>query len=126
MRLILSEIEIKELEWYVRDHFFKQYDQGKQQFTKGTLAKEMIDLYLRYRGSDLDKLSSMMNSVIEGLVSRLVIKQLNDNSIQLTSRLTRLQCSRCFYISYLSSNESRKCLRCSATELHDFPRKKKE
>jgi hypothetical protein len=36
---------------------------------------------------------------------------------------SRLQCSKCFYIFYLSSNEPRNCLRCLSNELHDFQKK---
>ncbi|HEX7208920.1 MAG TPA: hypothetical protein VF233_12110, partial [Nitrososphaeraceae archaeon] len=42
-------------------------------------------------------------------------------SFELASPLSRLQCSACFYISYLSTAEPRSCLRCSSANLHDFP-----
>jgi hypothetical protein len=116
----LSEIEIKELEWYLRDYFFRQYKQGIQEFDRENIAKEMISVYLRYRNSDWHKLSAMINTVVESLISRLVLKQQDGSQIQLTSELSRLQCSKCFYISYLGSNEPMKCLRCSASELHEF------
>jgi hypothetical protein len=121
----LSEIEIKELEWYLRDYFFRQYKQGNQEFNRENIAKEMISVYLRYRNSDWHKLAALINSVVESLISRLVLKQQVDGGpIQLTSELSRLQCSKCFYISYLGGNEPIKCLRCSAEELHEFPIRK--
>ena len=51
--LLLSlqeDIEIKEFEWYLRDHLFRQSNQGRQQqqFKKESLAQEMTSLYLRY------------------------------------------------------------------------------
>ena len=122
----MSEIEIKELEWYLRDYFFRQYNQGKQEFNKETLVQG-IRFYLRYRNSDLRKISALIDSVVESLGSRsvlVIIKEVDGDPIRLTSGLSRLQCSKCFYISYLSSNEPMKCLRCSAMELHDFPKKK--
>lgn len=120
----MSEIEIKELEWYLRDYFFRQYKQGNQEFDREGIAKEMISVYLRYRNSDWHKLAAMINSVVESLISRLVLKQQDGGPIQLTSELSRLQCSKCFYISYLGGNEPMKCLRCSAKELHEFPIRK--
>ena len=123
----VKDIEIKEVEWYLRDHFFRQYNiQGRQKFQQETLAKEMMNLYLRYRNSNLEKLKELINLVSENLLLRKVIKKNSDtdNSLELTSKLSRLQCSKCFYISYLSSNEPKHCLRCSCTELHDFPKRK--
>ena len=119
-----EDIEIKEFEWYLRDHLFRQSNQGRQQqFKKESLAQEMTSLYLRYRNSTLQHMNEMINAVVENLISRQVLKKF-ENSLELTSRLSRLQCSKCFYISYLSSNEPRNCLRCSFNELHDFPKKK--
>jgi hypothetical protein len=69
----------------------------------------------------------MVNLVSENLLPRNVIKIMNsetDKSLELTSKLSRLQCSKCFYISYLGSNEPKSCLRCSYIELHDFPKGK--
>jgi hypothetical protein len=124
----VKEVEVKEFEWYLRDHIFRQSNnQGRQKFQKETLAKEMMNLYLRYRNSDLENLNEMVNRVSENLLLRKVIKMTNsdtDKSLELTRKLSRLQCSKCFYISYLSSNEPKDCLRCSSTELHEFPKRK--
>jgi len=118
-----EDIEISEFEWYLRDHLFRQSNQGRQQFKKESLTKEMASLYLRYRNSTSQHMNEMINAVVKNLISRKVLKKF-ENSLELTSRLSRLQCSKCFYISYLSSNEPRKCLRCSFNELHNFPKKK--
>jgi tRNA G10 N-methylase Trm11 len=129
--LLLSlqeDIEIKEFEWYLRDHLFRQSNQDRQQqFKKESLAQEMTSLYLRYRNSTTtsEYMNEMINVVVENLISRQVLKKF-ENSLELTSRLSRLQCSKCFYISYLSGNEPRNCLRCSFNELHDFPKKKEK
>ena len=49
----VKEIEAKEFEWYLRDHFFRQSNnQGKHKFQSETLAKELMNLYLRYRNSN--------------------------------------------------------------------------
>ena len=120
-----EDIEIKEFEWYLRDHLFRQSIQGRQQqFKKDSLAQEMTSLYLRYRNSTSQHMNEMINAVVEKLISCQVLKKF-ENSLELTSRLSLLQCSKCFYISYLSStNEPRNCLRCLSNELHDFPKKK--
>jgi len=124
---VVKDVEVKEFEWYLRDHFFRKSNNNNQIFHKETLAMEMMNLYLRYRNSSLDNLNELINLVCENLLFRQVIRKINDtddNSLELTSKLYRLQCSKCFYISYLSSNESKNCLRCSCTELHDFPKRK--
>jgi hypothetical protein len=120
-----EDIEIKEFEWYLRDHLFRQSNQRRrQQFKEESLTQEMTSLYLRYRNSTSQHMNDMINAVVEKLISRQVLKKF-ENSLELTSRLSRLQCSKCFYISYLSStNEPRNCLRCSFNRLHNFPKKK--
>ena len=103
---------------------YRQSNQGRQQFKKESLTKEMASLYLRYRNSTSQHMNEMINAVVKNLLSRKVLKKF-ENSLELTSRLSRLQCSKCFYISCLSSsNEPRNCLRCLSNELHDFPKKK--
>ena len=124
----MKDIEAKEFEWYLRDYFFRRYNnnQGSSRlkFQKDTLGKEMMNLYLRYRNSNLNKLNEMVNLVTEDLLSRQVIIIKTNDSLELTSKLSRLQCSKCFYISYLANNEPKNCLRCSSTELHYFPKRK--
>lgn len=120
----MRDIQVNEVEWYLRDHLFRQFNQGRQQFKKDLLASEMIDLYLRYRNFNLQNMNDMLMVVVENLVSRRIIKKTKNNSLELTDRFYRLQCSKCFYISYLNSNEPRNCLRCSSVELYDFPKEK--
>lgn len=120
--------ELKELEWYLLDHFFRQSNKGITQFERKSLQQDMITLYLRYRNYNLEKINEMLNPVINNLLMRQVITDKenisNDNIklFELTSYLSRLQCSTCFYISYLSANEPRNCLRCTSDMLHDFPK----
>ena len=120
----MNGTEVTELEWYLRDHLFRQYNQGKRQFKKETLPGEMMKRYLRYRNSEVQKMSFMINYVLDRLISQSVITPLQNGSIEVASGLSRVQCSKCFYVSYLSDNEPRKCARCFAAELHDFPKKK--
>ncbi len=120
----MLDIQANEVEWYLRDHFFRQFNQGRQYFKKELLADDMISLYFRYRNSNLQDMNDMISAVVENLISRQVIKKTENNSLELTSRFSRLQCSKCFYISYLNGNEPRNCLRCSSNELHNFPKKR--
>ena len=89
-----KDVEVKEFEWYLRDHiFWHSNSQGRDKFQKETLAKEMMNLYLRYRNSNLENLNVMANLVSDNLLSRKVIKMMNsdtDKSLELTSKLSRL------------------------------------
>ena len=114
---------MKELDWYLRDHLFRQSNAGKTTFRKESLPSEMVALYLRYRNADLQQLSDMMAPVIESLAARKVVEQ-DGNELKLAGKITRLQCAKCFYINYLTEAEPRACLRCQHNELHDFPKKK--
>lgn len=119
----MSDGVIRELEWYLRDHLFRQSNEGKTSFRRELLPNEMASLYLRYRNADLQQLSQIMIPVLESLVARKVLEQ-NDNELKMPGRLARLQCAKCFYINYLSEAEQRACLRCGHGDLHDFPKKK--
>ncbi len=45
---LLEDIEIKEFEWYLRDHMFLQSNQVRQeQFKKDSLAQQITSTYLR-------------------------------------------------------------------------------
>lgn len=119
---MVKGIEVTEFEWYLRDHLFRQSNQGRERFRKEELGEEMSNLCFRYKNSNLEKLNELADIVIQNLISRQVLQQVKiDRSLQLTSRLSRSRCSKCYYISYLTRNEPRKCLRCSSIELRDFP-----
>ena len=64
----------------------------------------MIDTYLRYRNADLDQILVLLNSAVENLVSRNVVKH-NKDSVESTGKISRMQCARCLYICYVSENE---------------------
>jgi hypothetical protein len=120
-----ADILIRELDWYLRDHFFRQSNTGKVTFRRESLPTEMASFYLRYRGADLQQLSYSMTLVLEDLVARKVLEQ-NGNDIRLLSKLSRLRCAntKCFYVNYLAESEPRICIRCQHDELYDFPKKK--
>lgn len=113
------------MEWYLRDHLFRQSNAGKAAFRHESLPSDMATLYLRYRNADLRQLSEMMAPVLDRLVSRKVLEQSGSNELKLPGKITRLQCAKCFYINYLTDAEPRECLRCQHNELHNFPPKKK-
>jgi hypothetical protein len=119
-----GDIAIRELDWYLRDHLFRQSNTGKTAFRRESLPGEMVALYLRYRDADQQQLSDMMTPVVESMVARKVLDQ-NGNDLKLLGTLTRLQCTKCFYINYLVEAEPRACMKCQHTELRDFPPKKK-
>ncbi|MFZ0327788.1 MAG: hypothetical protein WBP64_20950 [Nitrososphaeraceae archaeon] len=122
----MKEREVKEFEWYLRDHFFRQSNLNKQRFFSKQLSMDMVNNYLRYRNSDPVELNEFVDAVLENLLARQVISEMMPNgSFELMHKLFRLQCAKCYYISYLNHNEPNECLRCSSTELHDFPKKNK-
>lgn len=120
----MSDVAIRELDWYLRDHLFRQSNAGKSAFRKESLPSEMVTLYLRYRNADLQQLSQLMDPLVEGLVARKVLER-NGNELRMPGGLSRLQCAKCFYINYLVAIEPRLCLRCQHADLQDFPTKKK-
>ena len=84
----MQDIEIKEFEWYLRDHLFRQSIQGRQQqFKKDSLAQEMTSLYLRYRNSTSHHTNEMIDAVVEKIISCQVLKKF-ENSLELTSRFS--------------------------------------
>jgi hypothetical protein len=115
--------EIRELDWYLRDHLFKQSSAGKTMFMRDSLPNEMVGIYLRYREADVQQLSETMAPVLQNMAARKVLEDMG-NELKLLGRLVRLQCTKCFYINYLTDAEPRACLRCQSNELHDFPKKK--
>lgn len=120
----MKRIQTKELEWYLRDYFFRKFNQGIDHFKQESLGNEMINLYLRYRNYNLDDINDLINIVVENLIVLQVLKKIESNSLELAGKFDRLQCSECFYISYLNISEPRNCLRCLSSELHDFPKKR--
>ncbi|MFL6482776.1 MAG: hypothetical protein ACJ70R_07600 [Nitrososphaera sp.] len=120
---VSADPAIRELEWYLRDHIFRQSNSGKTSFKRESLPREMATLYLRYRNSDPDQLSHIMTPVIEILITRKVLEQ-DSNELKLQGKINRFQCVKCFYINYLTEVEPKVCLRCQHNVLQDFPKKK--
>ncbi len=118
----MSNIEINELEWYFRDFLFKNHNKGVLQLETETIPKNMIETYLRYRNVDLGHISSILEIVLENLILSNFIERI-DNFVGIRDSISRLQCSKCYYICYLGNLESKVCLRCRNNELDMFPKK---
>src|SRR5215204_3276816 len=82
----MRDIQTNEIEWYLRDHFFRQFNQGIKHFKMESLGGEMISLYLRYRNYNLQDMNNMITAAVENLISLRVIKKTENYSLELTSR----------------------------------------
>jgi NAD-dependent SIR2 family protein deacetylase len=122
----MTDVKIRELDWYLRDHLFRQSNTGRIRFEKKMVPAELVKLYLRFRNDNVDEISQLLDGVIDSLLHRNVIKMYDDhNSFELCGNLKRFQCSKCYYISYLTEAEDLACLRCNSTTLNEFPKKRK-
>jgi NAD-dependent SIR2 family protein deacetylase len=122
----MTDVKIRELDWYLRDHLFRQSNTGRIRFEKKMVPAELVKLYLRFRIDNVDEISQLLDGVIDSLLHRNVIKMYDDhNSFELCGNLKRFQCSKCYYISYLTEAEDLACLRCNSTTLDEFPKKRK-
>ena len=116
-------MKIRELDWYLRDHFFRQSNKGRLIFEQRMLPSEIIKTYLRYRNDDIGEISQLLDIVVDILLHHHVIKMKDSYTIELCGTLKRLQCSKCYYVSYLAEAEELVCLRCNSRTLNDFPNK---
>lgn len=118
----MVKINVSEFEWYLRDYLFRQYNLKNRLFVRTKLPMEMINTYLRYRNTDQKELEQYLESVFANLLARrVIIENPGDGTFELRDPFVRLQCLDCHYISYLTALEPRECLRCSSSDLNDFP-----
>ena len=118
----MSQINFKEFEWYFRDYLFRSFNRGIKEHEIDSIPNYMIVNYLRYKNSNLDDIITLLNLTLERLVSSYVLHKLN-KKIMVEGAVTRFQCSKCYYISYIFEQERKICLRCSSGELKPFPNK---
>lgn len=121
-----SEIKLKEFEWYLRDFLFRATNNNKNtdlliNFKKDDMSSSLRK-YLRYKNSDIEEISNLLEIVLIKLQKDKVLT-INNKNIKIEAKLTRTQCSKCFYINYLSINESIQCSRCNSPDLHKFPKR---
>lgn len=120
----MTDVKIRELDWYLRDHLFRQSNKGRLKFDQRLLPSEIIKTYLRYRNDDVGEISRLADIVVGNLLYRHVIKMKDVQSFELRGTLRRLQCSKCYYVSYLAEVEELACLRCNSKTLTEFPKKR--
>jgi hypothetical protein len=118
----MSKTETKELEWYFRDLLFRNYNKGIIQLAIQNIPSNMIEIYLRYRNAEVGHISSILEIVLENLISSKFIDR-RDNLVCIRDGISRLQCNKCYYICYLGNLEAKVCLRCQSNELGTFPKK---
>ena len=123
-----SEVKIKELEWYLRDYFFKvNKDKDDQNiikdFKRDEIPTSLIKTYLRYRNSDPNEIRDLLNMVTSNMQRNNIIIE-NDEILSIYSNLDRKQCVQCYYINYLFKNEPLQCSKCNSKDLREFPPKK--
>ena len=120
----MTDVKIRELDWYLRDHLFRQSNKGRLEFELRMLPSEITKTYLRYRNDDIDQISQLVDIVVGNFLHQRVIKMKDGRSFELGSTLRRLQCSKCYYVSYLAEAEELACLRCNSSTLSEFPKKR--
>jgi hypothetical protein len=120
----MTDVKIRELDWYLRDHLFRQSNKGRLEFEKKMLPSEIIKTYLRYRNDDIVEISQSVDIVVGNLLHQHVIKMKDGHSFELGGTLRRFQCSKCYYVSYLAEAEELACLRCNSYTLAEFPKKR--
>ena len=118
-----SEIKLKEFEWYLRDFFFRTINTNKNKNLLVSFKRDEIlsslRKYLRYKNSEIEEISNLLENVLIKMQKDNVLTT-NNKDIKIDSQLTRKQCSKCFYINYLSKNEPIHCNRCNSPELREF------
>ena len=119
----MSKTQTNELEWYFRDFLFRNLDKGMPQLVIDSIPTNMIKAYLRYRNEKSDHISSILEIVLENLVSSKLIER-RDNLVSIRDGISRLQCNKCYYICYLGNLETKSCLRCQSNQLVTFPKKR--
>ena len=118
----MCKIEINELEWYFRDFMFRNHNKGVYQLETENIPNRIIETYLRYRDADRGHISSILEKVLEKLISSKFMERI-DSLVGIRDGISRLQCSKCYYICYLGNLESKVCLRCQSNALSTFPKK---
>ncbi len=123
-----SQIILKEFEWHLRDLFFKSNKNNNQDFIKYFRKDEVVNYiinnYPRYRNSEAGEILNILNMVLENMQKINVKMMVDSETIKISLNFSRKQCTKCFYINYLSINESIQCSRCNSDKLQEFPKRK--
>ena len=121
--LNMSRTQTNELEWYFRDFLFRSHNKGILQLEIKSIPFNIIETYLRYRNEESGHISSVLEIVLENLVSSRLVER-RDDFIGIKDGISRLQCDKCYYICYLGNLEAKSCLRCQSNELSTFSKKR--
>ena len=120
----MTDVKIRELDWYLRDHLFRQSNKGRQEFEQRMLPSEIIKTYLRYRNDDIDEISQLVDIVVGNLLHQHVIKKKDGRFVRATwhsEASSMLQMLLCI-VSWGSRGIA--CLRCNSRTLEEFPKKR--
>lgn len=120
----MSDIELFELTWYIRDHLFRRYNQEGREVIADKIPIEMNDMYLRYRDSAVEHLAELTVVVLKRLQEASVLVPYDGLKLRMNAILNRFQCSKCKYVSYLTKLEAMKCFRCGSEEMREFSGKR--
>lgn len=121
----MSDMELFELSWYVRDYLFRRYNQEGMEIVADNIPSELISTYLRYRDSDIQHLTELTKVVLERLKKASILVPQEGLKLGMNAVLNRFQCSKCKYVSYLTKLEPMKCFRCGSEDMQEFILKRK-
>jgi hypothetical protein len=119
----MSKTQTNELDWYFRDFLFRNLDKRILPLEIENIPTKMIETYLRYRNEESSHISSILETVLENLVSSKLIER-HDNLVSIRYGISRLQCNKCHYICHIGNLEAKSCLRCQSNELVTFSKKR--
>lgn len=122
----ISNIKLFEFEWYLRDYFFRANSNNSGEismvFEIEDIVKTIGEKYFRYKTwTDLEIRDTLLKVLPILQKKGLLDSKLDADTVQLRSKLERRQCSDCYYVNCLGSEEAKKCLRCSSEKLVEFP-----
>ncbi len=120
----MSDTELFELTWYLRDYLFRNHNQEGTEIVADNIPVKMKSLYLRYRNSNIEHLTELAKLVTEKLQETSVLIPFDGSKLKMNAMLDRWQCSNCKYISYLTNLEEMKCFRCGSKEIKEFMRRR--
>ncbi|MFQ5941147.1 MAG: hypothetical protein ACE5KA_05550 [Nitrososphaerales archaeon] len=120
----MSELELFELTWYIRDHLFRRYNQEGIELIADNIPVELTNVYLRYRDSDIEHLRELAKVVLRRLQEVSVLVPSKSSKLSISAMLNRYQCSKCKYISYLTKLETMRCFRCGSDIIEEFTGKR--
>ncbi len=125
MKRLNDKQRLFEFEWYLRDLFFRANNRSGEFykiFEIRNIIKTLNENYLKYKTWNINEISDTLSSVLSILQKKgVLVVRPSHEIVELNSKLDRRQCSNCYYINCLGSDEPKVCLRCSSEKLVEFP-----